>query len=71
MGPKQEKKSEEKVKSAGIITVRTTRETRAYSVQQALDTRTGEVISAKLAYGELAQYTSYHVFVTCSHIRLI
>ncbi|XP_067948243.1 dystonin-like isoform X2 [Watersipora subatra] len=49
MGPKEEKKSEEKVKSAGIITVRTTRETKPYTVQQALDTSTGEMISAEQA----------------------
>ena len=44
--------SEEKVKSAGIITVKTTRETRPYLVVNALDTKTGEMLSAELAFGK-------------------
>jgi len=52
MGPKKEKVTEEKVKSSGIITLRATRETRPYTVQQVLDTRTGEMIPARLAHGE-------------------
>lgn len=57
MGPKEEKKSEEKVKSAGIITVRTTRETRPYTVEQALDTRTGEMVSSQLAHSQFTTIT--------------
>lgn len=49
MGPKEEKKSEEKVKSAGIVTVRTTRETRPYTVTQALDTTTGLLLPAHIS----------------------
>jgi len=52
MGPKQETKSEEKVKSAGIITIRTTRDTRPYTVKQARDTMTGKMLAPEEAVGE-------------------
>lgn len=60
MGPKQEKKSEEKVKSAGIVTVRTTRETKPYTVKQALNTRTGKMLPSEVALSKCNMYNIQH-----------